>query len=123
MTIFAGGMLGVGFGALREIMDRGFRTREQVRVCSCDRVPRAGSAAKGWQFEEAVGPTAGYRREPARGVNLPISIVHRMGPRSIRSPSRMLRTVLDSPSSPYAEAIRSIKLNRGFKEHSSNVYD
>ena len=31
VAIFAGGMLGVGFGILREIMDRGFRTREQVR--------------------------------------------------------------------------------------------
>ena len=31
MTIFAGGMLGVGFGGLQEILDRGFRTREQVR--------------------------------------------------------------------------------------------
>src|SRR5262249_51724021 len=30
-TILAGGMLGVGAGAFREIMDRGFRTREQVR--------------------------------------------------------------------------------------------
>ena len=30
-TIFAGGMLGVGFGALREIRDRGFRTKEQVQ--------------------------------------------------------------------------------------------
>src|SRR5437899_9188192 len=30
-TIFAGGMLGVGFGALRELLDRGFRTREQVK--------------------------------------------------------------------------------------------
>ena len=30
-TLFAGGMLGVGFGALRELLDRGFRTREQVK--------------------------------------------------------------------------------------------
>ena len=33
-TLFAGGMLGVGFGALRELLDRGFRTREQVQVGS-----------------------------------------------------------------------------------------
>src|SRR5262249_16249309 len=31
ITVFAGGMLAVGLGALREIRDRGFRTREQVR--------------------------------------------------------------------------------------------
>jgi succinoglycan biosynthesis transport protein ExoP len=30
-SIFAGGMLGVGFGVLREIMDAGFRTKEQVQ--------------------------------------------------------------------------------------------
>jgi polysaccharide biosynthesis transport protein len=30
-SIFAGGMLGVGFGMLREIMDAGFRTKEQVQ--------------------------------------------------------------------------------------------
>src|SRR5262249_28528117 len=30
-SIFAGGMLGIGFGVLREIMDAGFRTKEQVQ--------------------------------------------------------------------------------------------
>ena len=29
-TIFAGGVLGIGFGALRDIRDRGFRTKDQV---------------------------------------------------------------------------------------------
>ena len=31
LALLAGGMLGVGFGALRELLDRGFRTRDQVR--------------------------------------------------------------------------------------------
>src|SRR5262249_55087905 len=31
ITIFSGGMLGFGIAMLREMMDRGFRTREQVR--------------------------------------------------------------------------------------------
>ena len=31
VTILAGGMLGVGFAGLQEILDRGFRTREQIR--------------------------------------------------------------------------------------------
>src|SRR5262249_56463286 len=30
-TIFAGGMIGIGFAAFREIMDRGFRTRQQIQ--------------------------------------------------------------------------------------------
>src|SRR5262249_29759772 len=32
VTILAGGLLGVGLGVLREIRDRGFRTRDQVRT-------------------------------------------------------------------------------------------
>ena len=32
LSIFAGMIFGVGFGALREIMDRGFRTKDQVRT-------------------------------------------------------------------------------------------
>ena len=31
ITIFSGGMLGAGFAGLQEILDRGFRTREQIR--------------------------------------------------------------------------------------------
>ena len=31
VTIFAGGLIGVGFGALRELVDRKFRTMEQVQ--------------------------------------------------------------------------------------------
>src|SRR5262249_15763214 len=30
-TIFAGGMIGIGFAAFRETMDRGFRTRQQIQ--------------------------------------------------------------------------------------------
>src|SRR4029078_510693 len=31
ITVLAGGMLGAGFAAAQEILDRGFRTREQIR--------------------------------------------------------------------------------------------
>src|SRR3981081_1882518 len=46
ITIFAGGMLGVGFGALREALDRGVRTGDQVKsVLNTDclaLIPRLG---------------------------------------------------------------------------------
>ena len=49
MTIFAGGMLGIGIGALREILDRGFRTTDQVKaVLNTDciaLIPRIGNPA------------------------------------------------------------------------------
>jgi polysaccharide biosynthesis transport protein len=117
VTILAGSMLGVGFGALREILDRGFRTREQVKSIletEClALVPllKDGNSRRvfGHRPQQAIADQS--RTRTKRGANLSISIVHRAGPKSILSPSRMLRTILDSPSSTYAEAIRSIKLN------------
>src|SRR5262249_38077433 len=32
ITIFAGGFVGVGIGALRELLDRGFRTGDQIKA-------------------------------------------------------------------------------------------
>jgi succinoglycan biosynthesis transport protein ExoP len=111
ITIFAGGMLGVGFGVLREIMDRGFRTREQVQsVLETECLALVPLLKDGRSSKRLFGDQRAIAVQPRRGVNLPISIVHRMGPRSILSASKMLRTVVDSPSSPYADAIRSIKL-------------
>jgi succinoglycan biosynthesis transport protein ExoP len=111
ITIFAGGMLGVGFGVLREIMDRGFRTREQVQsVLGTECLALVPLLKDGRSSKRLFGDQRAIAVQPRRGVNLPISIVHRMGPRSILSASKMLRTVVDSPSSPYADAIRSIKL-------------
>jgi polysaccharide biosynthesis transport protein len=75
MIIFAGGILGVGFGVLRDLMDRGFRTREHV------------------QFALETECVA-------------------LVPRLLdgRSNKVSWRTIVEAPSSPYAEAIRSIKL-------------
>ena len=76
-------------------------------ICSCDRVPCAGSVAN---------------REPEKNVfwsaircctackDAAISDARGMALRSICSAPKVMRTVVDSPSSPYAEAIRSIKL-------------
>jgi polysaccharide biosynthesis transport protein len=98
-TIFAGGALGVGLGAFREIMDRGFRTREQVRSVLATEclalVPRMAKSRK--------------RISSGSLAALPF-VADRMVPRSICSAPRIMRAVIDSPYSPYSEAVRSIKL-------------
>jgi succinoglycan biosynthesis transport protein ExoP len=93
VSIFAGGMLGVGLGTFREIRDRGFRTREQVRSVLATECL-------------ALVPllTEGRKRTKA------ISVAHPIAPRSVRSRPKIMRTIIESPSSPYADAVRSIKV-------------
>ena len=93
ITVFAGGMLAVGFGALREIRDRGFRTREQVRSVLATECL-------------ALVPSLTERRKGRKAL----AIAHSVAPRSVSSRPKTMRTIIDSPSSPYAEAVRSIKL-------------
>jgi succinoglycan biosynthesis transport protein ExoP len=121
VTIFAGGMLGIGFGTLREIMDRGFRTREQVRsvldtecLALVPLLTDRGATKEFSGRQSFAGPT----RSAELSV---ISRAGRGGSKNIRSEQRLLRTIMDSPSSPYAEAIRAIKLtidlNQNKDEH------
>lgn len=100
-TIFAGSALGIGFGVFREIMDRGFRTREQVRsvleteclaLVPLLPVARAPSAAR---------PLLTARPDITQSTS---------GIGTISVAPRIVRAILENPSSPYAEAIRSIKL-------------
>ena len=99
VTIFAGGMLGAGIGALREIRDRGFRTKDQVQsVLELEclaMVPLLPAAAP-------------KKRSLARRAQ-PLAIEHSRQ-QTLRPASEILRHVLQTPSSPFAEAIRSIKL-------------
>jgi succinoglycan biosynthesis transport protein ExoP len=100
VTVAAGLMLGCGFGALREIMDRGFRTRDQVRsVLGTECV--------------ALFPLLPDERNRVFSRRQPLALPQpaQLGaPRSIYSSARIIRTIISSPSSPYADAIRSIKL-------------
>jgi polysaccharide biosynthesis transport protein len=103
VTLFAGATLGVGLGAFREIMDRGFRTRDQVRSVLGTEclalVPLLADQRKGFfNGRRALAP-----RQP------PLLIEHQTT-RSICSAPKIMRTIIDSPSCPYAEAIRTIKL-------------
>ena len=107
-TIFAGGMLGVGFGALRELLDRGFRTSEQVKsVLNTEclgLIPRLSNGSG--------APRLSY----ARATQLAF------GPRSLAAPAgrvileddhhgQILWAAVDAPHSAYADAIRAIKLS------------
>ena len=96
-TIFAGGVLGIGFGALRDIRDRGFRTKDQVHsllelecLAMVPRLPKSDSRL------------SLSRRAHIRAISNETQ--------TMRPSSEILRNVLQSPSSPFAEAIRSIKL-------------
>jgi polysaccharide biosynthesis transport protein len=103
-TIFAGGMLGVGFGMLREIMDRGFRTREQVRSALATEclamVPLLADSRRKTVF-------SGSRLAVRSASEAPFAIS--VG-RSLGSAPKIMQTIIDSPLSPFAEAIRSLKL-------------
>jgi succinoglycan biosynthesis transport protein ExoP len=104
ITLLAGGLLGVGLGALREIMDRRFRTREQIRsVLATDCL-----ALVPLQTEGRRRMFSG-RQVLAAQTTRAIS-AHPIGPRSVFFAPKIMRAMIDSPSSPYAEAIRSIKL-------------
>jgi polysaccharide biosynthesis transport protein len=92
IALLAGGVLGLAFGVLRELMDGVFRTSAQVRSeveTEClALVPLLNN-------DKAVE----HDRRADNGV-----------PRTICSDSKMLRAVVDAPLSQYSEALRSIKL-------------
>lgn len=107
VAIFAGGILGVGAGAFREITDRGFRTREQVRsVLETEclaLIPLLSDRRRMRLF-------GSFSSQQAKKAQLAISHARRIEPRSICSTPKMVQTIIESPSCPYAEAMRSIKL-------------
>ena len=94
MAVFAGVMVGAGLGALREIMHHAFRTSGQIQaVLETECL--------------AVVPLLQHKTTTKlltheRSVDLAEE-------KSISS-NAILRAVVDAPFSPYAEAIRSIKL-------------
>src|SRR5262249_30215358 len=99
VTVLAGGMLGVGAGAFREIMDRGFRTREQVRsVLETDclaLIPLLPDKRRMRFFGSQP-----FALQRARQAQLAISHARQIEPRSICGTPKMMQTIIDSPSSP-----------------------
>jgi polysaccharide biosynthesis transport protein len=111
VTILAGGILAVGLGVLREIRDRGFRTRDQVRSVLETECLALVPLLPDSRRKSAFSGQGRLAVQPARQAEL-------APPRSISCTPNMMRAVIDSPSSPYAEAIRSIKLT---VDHSSQA--
>ena len=86
--------------ALREIRDRGFRTREQVRsVLGTECLAMVPSLTP----EGEPAAAAATRADVAMFGSGAESREYRLGP-------KIMRTIVDQPSSLYAEAIRSIRL-------------
>ncbi len=110
-TLFAGGMLGIGFGALRELLDGAFRTRDQIKS-----VLNTECLALGPRFSQYPDTRrVSYRRllQMARGPRALAAPSASLGgsTRDLRGRSGMLWSAVDAPNSAYADAIRSIKLS------------
>ena len=110
ITVLAGGMLGAGFAAVQEILDRGFRTREQVRaVLATDclaMVPRL-------TYKNYQPMPTGWRSSAVRSTKQAGTVVAdalRIAPKKVPHDRSLLWAAIDTPLSPYAEAIRSLKV-------------
>jgi succinoglycan biosynthesis transport protein ExoP len=103
-AVGVGGMLGVGLGLLREMMDGRFRTREQVRsVIDADclaMIPKMDDPKKLFRS-----------RQLRRYASIAMPTVDGVGVRTVRRAPEMLWPDDDSQSSPYADALRAIKLD------------
>jgi succinoglycan biosynthesis transport protein ExoP len=100
VTIFLGGLLGFGMGILRDILDRGIRTGEQVRSVldtNClGLVPllkNVGHGGPDWKSTRALAAKSG------------LHAAHK-----VAAIPGVLRAGFDAPGSSYAEAIRAIKV-------------
>jgi polysaccharide biosynthesis transport protein len=107
-TIVAGALIGGGLAAFREIMDRKFRTREQVQSVLATEclalVPVLADSGRKRIFSKPQPLALESRREKQLAIN------RREGRRSICFTPKIMQTIIDQPACEYAEAIRSIKL-------------
>ena len=117
VMIFAGGIVGVGLGAFREIRDRGFRTREQVQsTLATECVAMIPLLTEGRNRMLAGRQSVAVRRS-----NAAVSDARGIAPRSISSGPKVMQIIIDSPSSPYSEAIRAIKLTFDMKREATDT--
>jgi len=84
-------------------MDRGFRTREQVRA-----VLKTECLALVPLLDEVGSKTRSRRSLPIPGWKAEMAA--RVGESNLSSAPKILRNIIDAPTSPYAEAIRLMKL-------------
>ena len=102
LSLMGGLALGVGVGLLRDLMDRGFRTRTQVQ--SLLQIPCI-----------AVVPLV--KRSQLRRKKL---FAKTSGERTVARDASVFWRVVDSPSAIFAESIRSIKLAIHYHGKGSN---
>jgi polysaccharide biosynthesis transport protein len=102
VTVIAGGLIGAGLGALREITDRRFRSREQVQSLLATECLALVPLLADNTSRKAL--TLQSRRDEKFAIARP------MATRDICSIPKIMQTVIDAPSCPYVEAIRAIKL-------------
>ena len=99
LALLAGAIFGGAFGAFRELMDSGFRTRQQVRsTLDTDCLALV-------PFLKDDVPELGYDDGQAVERAIPAK-----GSRTISFNVRAIRAIVDDPLSQYAESFRSIKL-------------
>jgi succinoglycan biosynthesis transport protein ExoP len=107
VTIFAGGIVGVGYGALRELLDRGFRTSDQVKTAlntDCVAlIPRLGNG-------NSRVPQLSFRNDSVFSMfaSAPVQ-AGRHAPDGEPRSTDILWAAVDAPNSAYADAIRSIR--------------
>lgn len=109
-TLLAGAGIGVGFGALRELMDRGFRTKEQVQSAlslQClSLVPVLTDRAMLGILNDPR-----TRALQARTSATVAEVIRNTMVSRIHKTSRLMRTVQQAPDSILAESVRMIRLN------------
>ena len=121
LTMLAGVMLGAGLGVFRELMDRGIRTRDQVRsvldaecLALIPILPKLGVL-------RGVEPDFAARPRIMRTLPMPMAdrgeTIRRIRPHAMVWPS-----IVDEPSSPCAEAIRSLKLTLDLKSETASPH-
>src|SRR5215211_1846350 len=118
VSIFAGGVLGVGLGALREMRDRGFRTRDQVQSVlqtGCIALVPAFPDADAKKSSRKQGAIAVQSRTAMPRISNDSGVLERR----IHS-AKVLQRVIDTPSSPYSEAMQSIKLTLDFSHEAAS---
>jgi succinoglycan biosynthesis transport protein ExoP len=100
IAVAAGAMVGVGFGALRELLDRGFRTGDHVKsALNTDCVALIPRLRAG----KSRVPQLSFRQENV--FSMSSGETPDVEPRS----GDILWAAVDAPNSAYADAIRSIK--------------
>ena len=131
LTVFAGGALGIALAAYREMMDRGIRTLEQVRsvleiecLAMVPALPLSSLKRSLISMLSVDRPKDAIRREgllAASEISAPVAAgIDRTLKANSNPIQSMMRTIVDAPASPFAEAMQAIKLGLSIKAPASS---